>query len=220
MRYFDQMVDDVVDFIASLQTAAPHARMMLAGFSAGGGLAIRVARRLPPGQIAAFILLAPFISLDSPTTRPGLGGWARPDIFKIRMLAMLSHLGIRCLNNAQVVEFSLPQSARDGHETPSWSFNTMIAFATKDWRAELSAIEETQPTLLIAAEADECFFGEKYSALVRSLAPHARVKVVRSCGHWDLLVARQTAEEIITWMSAVARDHPAAGNASSRRSAG
>jgi non-heme chloroperoxidase len=209
VKYFDQMADDVEEFVASVRAEAPSARIMLAGFSAGGGLAIRVAERLPSEEIVALVLLAPFLGLDSPTTRPGLGGWVRPDLIKVPLLAILNQLGVRRFNNASVVKFNLPEGANKGLEASGWSFNTMVAFGPKDWRTELSAVRRTQPILVVAGDADECFVNEEYPTLLKMFAPHAVVKTIPQCGHWDLLVARVAAEEISSWIQDARAAHGA-----------
>jgi alpha-beta hydrolase superfamily lysophospholipase len=78
--YIGQLEDDLADVIAAVRRERSDARIVLLGHSAGGGLLVRSAggSRVPAG--AGYILLAPFLGAEAPTTKPDSGGWAKADM--------------------------------------------------------------------------------------------------------------------------------------------
>jgi len=85
--YIGQLEDDVADVLAAMRQRHPGAKLVLAGHSAGGGLAVRYAGRTRSAGVDGYILLAPYLGPDAPTSRPAAGGWAVVDVPKIAELA-------------------------------------------------------------------------------------------------------------------------------------
>lgn len=88
--------------------------------------AIRGRRTREAGD--AYLLLAPYLQHDAPTTRPNSGGWAMPYIGRMIGLTMLNRIGFRFFNNMIVIKFNLKRNARDGTETlhDSYALNTSL----------------------------------------------------------------------------------------------
>jgi alpha-beta hydrolase superfamily lysophospholipase len=73
IAYIGQLEDDLADF---MQAVSPPKPVTLAGFSSGGGFAVRFAGSDRQQLFDSYLLLAPFLSHDAPTVRPDSGGWA------------------------------------------------------------------------------------------------------------------------------------------------
>src|SRR5215471_18989917 len=73
IAYIGQLEDDLVDFMHAVSPPAP---VTLAGFSSGGGFVMRFASSSRQDLFQNYLLLAPFLSQDAPTSRPDGGGWA------------------------------------------------------------------------------------------------------------------------------------------------
>src|SRR5262249_56769442 len=86
IAYIGQLEDDLADFI---QAVSPPQPITLAGFSSGGGFAIRFAGSKQQNLFQSYLFLAPFLSPDAPTTRPGSGGLGRFGVR--RYLTSVSH---------------------------------------------------------------------------------------------------------------------------------
>jgi alpha-beta hydrolase superfamily lysophospholipase len=78
--YVGQLEDDLADFVAVLRTTVPSAPLTLVGHSSGGGFTLRVAGSPIQNLFERFVMLAPYLGYDAPSTRPSSGGWARADI--------------------------------------------------------------------------------------------------------------------------------------------
>ena len=60
-----------------------------AGFSSGGGFAVRFAGSNQQQLFQSYLMLAPFLSQDAPTMRPDAGGWASVGLPRIIAIAIL-----------------------------------------------------------------------------------------------------------------------------------
>ncbi|NRA53098.1 MAG: alpha/beta fold hydrolase [Gammaproteobacteria bacterium] len=76
--YIGQFEHDLADFIGVIKQEHPNAMLVIGGHSSGGGLAIRFAGGEYGALADAYVLLAPFVYYNAPTTRPNAGGWAQP----------------------------------------------------------------------------------------------------------------------------------------------
>lgn len=186
-----QLEEDVADLIVGLrEEAGGRARIVLGGHSSGGGFVVRFAGGIYGDVVDAFVLMAPFLGHDAPTTRPGSGGWARPATRRIIGLTMLNAVGVTALNHLPVVSFAMPKAVLEGPlghtATISYSHALNTSFAPRsDYRADLAAM--TVPFLLIAGADDEAFFADRYE---ETIAPHASggtYVVLPGVGHLDLV---------------------------------
>ena len=92
IAYIGQLEDDLADF---MKAVSPQAPVTLAGFSSGGGLAVRFAGSSRQDLFQSYLFMAPFLSQDAPTVRPGIGGWASVGVPRIVALAILNGFHIR-----------------------------------------------------------------------------------------------------------------------------
>ncbi|HYC64988.1 MAG TPA: alpha/beta fold hydrolase, partial [Reyranellaceae bacterium] len=74
--YKDQLDDDLVDFVKATGLTDTQIHRTLIGFSSGGGFVLRTASGANRTMFDAYLAISPMIAVDSPTTRPGSGGWA------------------------------------------------------------------------------------------------------------------------------------------------
>jgi alpha-beta hydrolase superfamily lysophospholipase len=195
--YIDQLEDDLADLVAHVRERHRASRIVIGGHSSGGGLAVRFAgsrhQELPDG----YLLLAPFLGHDAPTTRENAGGWARPRLPVIISLSILDGFGITALNGTTALTFAMPESARDGSETLSYSFRLMTGFAPRDYRNDLADV--SQPMLALIGAEDEAFLPEKLAPTL-SFVSTATVEILLALGHLDLPGAPAAADAITRWL--------------------
>ncbi|AQS39951.1 lysophospholipase [Shewanella psychrophila] len=205
--YIGQFEDDLADFIgklkqdSQLQKDFKNSSIIMGGHSSGGGLAIRFAGGEYGNQVDAYLLLAPFIYYNAPTTRPNAGGWAKPYTARIIGLSMLNNIGIHSLDHLTSIEFNMPEAVRNGTETLAYSYRLNSSFAPRDYAKDLGAI--TQPLLVLAGSADETMFADKYQALISSKLPDnekAKVKVLFGLSHMGIVVSPDVRPVIEEWL--------------------
>src|SRR5262245_31035229 len=76
--YAQQLDDDLEDFVAKVKAMQPSSRLVLAGFSGGGGFALH-ASALPLGRsFVRVVLISPMLGVRAPTVKSR--AWAKPFI--------------------------------------------------------------------------------------------------------------------------------------------
>jgi non-heme chloroperoxidase len=193
-----QLEDDVADVLAIIRRERPGARIVLLGHSAGGGLVVRSAGGSRVPDVDGYVLLAPFLGADAPTTRPDSGGWATADIPKIIEVATDTAMGNASGQGAIVLRFNMPPAEAAPDQVLAYSYRMMMSYnPRRDLALDLAGIR--RPLLVLAGERDESFFAERYEP---TIAPHAKatVRVLPGVTHLGLVVNPLTAEAIEAWL--------------------
>lgn len=209
--YIGQLEDDLADLIGLLKTRDPGKKIVLGGHSIGGGLVIRFAGGAHRDLADAFLLLAPFLKYDAPTTRPYSGGWANPATRRIIGLSMLNTVGIHALDDLPAISFSVPGAVMKGPlgntATPVYSFRMLTSLSPRsDYRADLRAIDK--PFLLVAGEADEAFFAAQYEKVITAETRTGQYRILPGVNHLGLMQDRGAFEAIGAWLKALADTRP------------
>ena len=207
--HIGQLEEDLADLIGHLRALGLDGRMVLGGHSSGGGLVIRFAGG-PFGKIAdAFLLMAPFLKYDAPTTRLNSGGWARPATPRIIGLSILNGLGIAGFNHLPVISFAMPHSVLDGPlgatATTRYSHRMNVSFAPRpDFGADLAAM--TAPFLLVAGDKDEAFIAEAYEPTIAEHTDAGSYRVLPGISHLGIVSDPAAIETVATWLATLPRN--------------
>jgi alpha-beta hydrolase superfamily lysophospholipase len=196
--YIEQLDDDIADLIAVVRADHPNATIIVGGHSSGGGLAIRFAGSKYGQQADAYLLLSPFLKYNAPTVRPNSGGWAQPYTGRIAGLVMLNNVGISWFNDLTVIKFNMPEEARDGTETLSYTYRLNTAYAPRNYKTDLGAI--TQPLLVVAGTADEVFYAEKFEPVISQYVADVQVRLLEGVTHMGVVVGDDIHPIIEEWL--------------------
>jgi pimeloyl-ACP methyl ester carboxylesterase len=181
--YIGQLDDDLADLMAVLTPKHPGARFTLVGFSSGGGFTLRMAGGRYGDLFDRYILLAPYLGYDAPSSRHGGGGWAAPYWPRITALAILNRFGIHSFEGLPIVAFARRPDPNE--PVPTYSFRLTLSFtAHRDFRDDLRHVQKPM-TLLVGADDDE-MFADQYAPLLRSLRDDIPVQVIPGVGHIGL----------------------------------
>jgi alpha-beta hydrolase superfamily lysophospholipase len=191
-----QYEDDVGDVIQQLRATRPGRRIVLAGHSMGGGISLRYA--LKPGlpDVDGYLLVAPYLGPDSPTTRleetEASAAFLQVHVPRTLGLWVLNGFGITAFNGLRTIFFNLPQ------EMPlrSYSYRASVSMAPSDCGLAFQAI--SQPLLVVVGSADEAFHADRYEATIR---PHSagEVVVIDGASHDGVLTDPRTLDAIRSW---------------------
>ena len=195
--YIDQFEDDLADLIAMIQKDNPNSMLVIGGHSSGGGLAVRFAGSQYGQKAMAYLLISPFLKYNAPTTRLNSGGFAKPYSGRIIGLVMLNNVGIHWFNYLTVIDFNMPEKARDGTETLSYSYRLTTAYAPHDYEKDLSAI--TQPLLVIAGTKDEAMIYCQYEPVISQYTT-VKVKLLQDVSHMGVVVCTEIRLVIKEWL--------------------
>jgi len=195
--YIGQLEDDLADLIAIIQKDNPKSMLIVGGHSSGGGLAIRFAGSQYGQKAYAYMLMSPFLKYNAPTTRSNSDGWAKPYTRRIVGLIMLNNIGIPWFNSLTIMEFNMPEKARDGTETLSYSYRLTMSYEPRDYKEDLSAI--TQPLLVVSGTKDEAFIYCQYEPVI-SQYTKVQVKLLQGVTHMGLVVGPKVRPVIKEWL--------------------
>lgn len=193
--YVGQIDDDLADFTTVVDAAHPGARKVLVGHSSGGGFALRVAGG-PQGDIYdAYVLLAPMLHQNAPTTRPNAGGWAAPDVPRIFGLSVLESLGLPWFQQLSVIAFAVPAKAAAGL-TPRYSYRLQKNFRPReDYQADVRGVR--RPLRVWIGADDELFVADRYASLFGSLRPDIEVGVLPRVSHVGIVARAEALSAVI-----------------------
>lgn len=200
--YVDQLEDDLADLVAYAEDALGAKRVVVGGHSSGGGLAVRFAGSQYGERAAGYVLLAPYLGHDAPTTRENSGGWAAPRVGRIVGLSILNGFGITAWNDATVITFAMPESVRDGTETLAYSYRLNTGYAPRAFASDLRAVD--RPFLALIGRDDEAFHADALAPTLEGV--RADVGVIDGVGHLDITESPEVRRRLADWLRALSRD--------------
>ena len=192
----------MADLIAIIQKDKPKSMLIVGGHSSGGGLAIRFAGSQYGKKAKAYLLMSPFLKYNAPTTRLNSGGFAKPYNGRIIGLVMLNNVGIRWFNYLTVMKFNMPERARDGTETLSYTYRLTMAYAPHDYEKDLSAI--TQPFLVVAGTEDEAMIYCQYEPVISKYTT-VQVNLLQGISHMGLVVCPEVCPVVKEWLEGLGK---------------
>ena len=174
---------DLGEVVAQLRMTPAGDRILLAGHSMGGGIALRYAEdnSLPP--VDGYLLFAPYLGWEAPTTRrtaapesQGSEAFMRVHLARIIGLKLLNAVGVTAFNGLRTQFFNLPP------ELPlrSYSFRAMESAAPVDAGRALRAVRV--PLAVVVGSDDEAFDATQYEPFVTAHSK-GRVVVVPGVNH-------------------------------------
>ncbi|MGB7317856.1 MAG: alpha/beta fold hydrolase [Planktotalea sp.] len=190
--YINQMEDDLAELIDAEHMQGQQ--VVLAGHSSGGGLVVRFAGGAHGTMMDQAILLAPFLKYNAPTTRQNSGGWAHTMTRRIIGLSMLNTFKITALNYLPIIQFNMPEAARQGKyghlATLRYSYRLNTGFAPRmDYLKDIAALPDFT---LIAGTQDEAFFADKYQEVMSAVTDKGSYHLIEGETHLSVIDAAET----------------------------
>jgi non-heme chloroperoxidase len=182
IAYVGQLEDDLEDFVNQVLKDKQGATLI--GFSAGGGFALRFAGSNRQKLFARYLLLAPFLRYDAPTTRPNNDNWAKANVPRIIGISLLGSLGEKWLGHLPVIAFAVDPGSAE-YQTASYSYRLQSNFGPHyNYKADMKAAK--QPITVLVGKDDELFYPQAYLPTFAAALPHAEIIIVPGVGHITL----------------------------------
>ncbi len=186
LNYIGQLEDDLADLVSVVRQSHPHAPIVLAGHSSGGGFVLRVAGEPEAHLFARFVAVSPLLPYGAATYRPDVGGWATPFVGRIVALKILNRFGVRAFNALPVVAFGIDRHA-PVPLVAAYSYRMQTNFsAPRDALERLSAA--TQPFVVLIGAQDEIFYADRYAQLIHDARPDVPVVLIPRVNHMGMVV--------------------------------
>ena len=159
--YINQYVDDLADIIRTIHKEKPNGKIIIAGHSMGGGVALRYAMESQYEQPDGFLLFAPLIGHNSPafpqeqvSENKDEEPFMKIHIERIIGLKMLNEIDNHEYDSLPVLFFNLPE------EIPlrKYSYRANASMAPDDYVVGLKAVNK--PMIVLIGSEDEVFSSE------------------------------------------------------------
>jgi alpha-beta hydrolase superfamily lysophospholipase len=205
-----QYEEDAADVIAQVRKETPETRIILAGHSMGGGIALRYALNDKLPDVDGYLLMAPLMGGDSPTMQKAA---ASPEEVKLgemfvkfrtlRLIGalMLDSVGISAFNNEPILYFNRP--SLNGSGMPGYGYSALQSMqpnAPQDYRAALAAIDK--PLLLVAGSKDEAFNGPAFEGVIKQYSK-GEALIVAGAMHNGVTHDPRAIERVSQWLDAM-----------------
>jgi alpha-beta hydrolase superfamily lysophospholipase len=192
IAYIGQLEDDLADFMHAVSPPPP---VTLAGFSSGGGFAIRFAGSNQQQLFQSYLFLAPFLSPDAPTLRPSSGGWSSVGLPRIIAIAVLNGFGVRTFNSLPVLRFAVSENTKS-ILTSEYSYSLTMNFGPqRDYLANLRNMH--QPFRVLVGENDEVYYPDRFAEVLREAGKNSPVVVTPGLDHVQLILSPVAFEKSI-----------------------
>lgn len=178
-----QLDDDLADLVAEVRKRQASAKLVLLGFSSGGGFALRAAASPLGTAFHRAVLLSPMLGPRAPTVRSRGDAWAKPFIPRIIALVMLNRIGIHTFDHLPALAFAI-QPERAELLTGSYSWRLMRAFGTNDYAADLR--KAAMPIDVLVGEQDELFDARLFAPTIAAVRTDIAVTVVPALNHIEM----------------------------------
>jgi pimeloyl-ACP methyl ester carboxylesterase len=156
--YINQYVDDLADIVGTIRKEKPIGKIIIAGHSMGGGVALRYAMEKQYVQPDGFLLFAPLLGHNSPAFPQAQASenlteepFMKIHFERIIGLTMLNEIDQHEYDNLPVLFFNL-------HETVplrKYSYRANKSMTPDDYIAGLKAVNK--PMLVLMGSEDEAF---------------------------------------------------------------
>jgi len=202
--YTGQYEDDVADVVAAIRTERPGGKLVLAGHSMGGGIALRYALKKGASDVDAYLMFAPHLGFDSPTAfavEPKTNASTGEPPFKLHIprlvgLFMLDIFGISAYHDSEVIYYNHPTGSPQS-PISRYTYRAFANAAPTRHTVALAAVD--RPMLVLVGSNDEAFAAEQFKPVVE---PHSRGKVLlfQESGHEDIMYDERSIRAASEWI--------------------
>lgn len=180
--YAGELDADMADFVAAIRAQHPKSKLVLLGFSSGGGFALHIAATPLGRAFERAVLLSPMLGARAPTVRAG-NPWVAVYLPRIIALALLNRIGIHAFEGLPTLAFAIAPD-NPGKLTTVYSYRLMRAFGTQDYAADLRNAQT--PLAVLVGAKDELFDAEKFAPAVHAVRPDVPVTIVPELSHIEM----------------------------------
>ena len=160
--YLNQYAVDLDDIIAAIRKEKPKGKIIIAGHSMGGGVAILQAMLKNKETSDGYILFAPLIGHDSPAfqqpasvnTNDSIEPFMKIHFARIIGLKMFNEIGNHTYDSLPVLFFNLPGNM----PSAKYTYRANMSMAPENYSEGLKAINK--PMLVLIGNKDEAFNAE------------------------------------------------------------
>jgi non-heme chloroperoxidase len=198
VTYIDQYIDDLADLIETVKKDKPKGKVIIAGHSMGGGIALKYAIRKDVPEVDGYLLFAPLLGKNSPTIRKDSNYEGQEEAFiKVHIPRLV---GLKILNIVQnhehdslpVLYFNLPK------EIPfqKYSYRANESMTPNDYKKGLKSVNK--PLLVLVGGKDEAFISLEFEPAISEYS-NGKTIVLEGLSHSGIRHSEKAMQEIKVW---------------------
>ena len=199
--YINQYVDDIADIIKEIRKEKPNGKIIIAGHSMGGGVALRYAMAKQYEQPDGFLLFAPLLGHNSPafpqkqdSESNNEESFMKIHIERIIGLTMLNEIDNHEYDSLSVLFFNLPENA----PLRKYSYRANKSMTPDDYVAGLKAVNK--PMLVLMGSEDEAFSAEATKEAILKNS-NGEIQIIDKASHNGVRHNTQSFTFIKDWFS-------------------
>ena len=197
--YIDQYTDDLIDVISTIKKNKPKGKIIIAGHSMGGGIALRYAMKKNAPLVDGYLLFAPLLGHNAPTfqkssttTDSTTEPFLKINIERIIGLSMYNSIGVHKYDSLPVLFFNLPKEMT----LNKYTYRSNISMAPEDYVTGIKAVKV--PLLVIVGSNDEAFVASEFKPAVQKNSK-GKVSVIEGATHDGIRHNKKAMGEVKTW---------------------
>lgn len=201
VKYIGQYEDDLMDMITTLQKQSPNRKLIIAGHSMGGGIAMRYALKNSYPSPDAYLLISPSFG-EGPTQKKGALREAIPEgrpvfvEFNVKRMigqAMLNSIGAHFMDHKSILYFNYRP------DILAYSYRAVMSGQPTRPKTSDKALQAVNvPLLVIVGRNDKLFIVENFESFV-SANSEGRTVVVDDESHNSILTSADAIAAIRDW---------------------
>lgn len=200
VNYINQYAHDLSDIIKTIRKQKPKGKIIVAGHSMGGGVALNYAMLSNKTRVDGYILFAPLLGHNSPTLSTPTGKASQEEpfmnlhIMRIIGLKMFNDIGDHSKDSLPVMFLNLPESST----LRAYTYRANQSMAPNDYKTGLKSINV--PALVLIGSKDEAFNAPALEKAVLENSK-ANVIVVEAASHNGIRHHPKSYQSITDWFS-------------------
>lgn len=201
--YINQYADDLADIINTIRKQKPNGKIIIAGHSMGGGVALNYALQKNKTKIDGYLLFAPLLGHNSPAFQQtplaetdSIEPFMKIQITRIIGLKMFNEIGDHSHDSLPVLFFNLPENM----PSRKYTYRANMSMAPEDYKDGLKSINVSM--LVLIGNKDEAFNAEAMKRVV-SENSQAQIQIIEGVTHNGIRHNSQAYEIIKQWFLAL-----------------
>ena len=199
--YINQYADDLANIVSSIRKNKPNGKIIIAGHSMGGGIALRYSMENSNDKVDGFLLFAPLLGNNSPafqkeeaSNNDSTEAFMKIHIARIIGLKMLNEINRHDNDSLPDLFFNLPI----GTPLREYSYRANASMAPDYYIDGLKSVKV--PLLVLVGDKDEAFVAEEQQKAVLENSK-GEVKIIEGATHNGLRLNQKAFQLITKWFS-------------------
>jgi pimeloyl-ACP methyl ester carboxylesterase len=197
--YQNQYAEDIEDILQFMKHQAPQNKVIIAGHSMGGGIALMHASLPTHSSVDGYVLFAPNLGVSAPTmktpeptTENAPESFLKLHIPRIIGLYQLNQLGINSHDHLPVMFFNMPSQ----FGTNQYSYRAMLSTSPENYKTALDALKA--PVITLVGSADEAFNAQAFPEVMKPMR-NSEVHIIAQQTHNGIRHSQTAMQYIRTW---------------------